>query len=317
MAVHGNLINGEWVTGADVNRDVNPSNLQEVVGAYDDAEATYRRILGGLPLVRAWRGLASVHRVRGRYADAMRILDEAFADERLMGQKLSPPLDSRSATGAPMRAPGRLGGAPAIVVARPTLYRSLVIAASIPLDAALEDWRATRRDIQRVAFAFVVLLLAAGAFIREQMSRLARARGEILLAKATLEQALGAMGDGFLLCDANDRVLAWNRRYLEIFPWVRDLIAPGVPFRELAEAVAPAMVPDGNEADRAAWVERRMAIHTSGNGMYEQELAHGMVIHAIERRSNQGLSQNPIREEVRIGDPDALLSTCAEHLQEA
>ncbi len=39
MAVHGNLINGEWVGGADVNRDVNPSNLQEVVGEYARADA--------------------------------------------------------------------------------------------------------------------------------------------------------------------------------------------------------------------------------------------------------------------------------------
>ena len=39
MAVHGNLINGEWVAGADVNRDVNPSNVQEVVGEYARADA--------------------------------------------------------------------------------------------------------------------------------------------------------------------------------------------------------------------------------------------------------------------------------------
>ena len=65
-------------------------DLQEVVGAYDDAEATYHRVLEVQPLVRAWRGLASVHRVRGRYADAMRILDEAFADERLKGRDLRP-----------------------------------------------------------------------------------------------------------------------------------------------------------------------------------------------------------------------------------
>ena len=39
MALHGNLINGEWITGADVNRDVNPSNLQEVVGEYARGDA--------------------------------------------------------------------------------------------------------------------------------------------------------------------------------------------------------------------------------------------------------------------------------------
>ena len=54
MAVHGNLINGEWVTGADVNRDVNPSNLQEVVGEYARADAAQAQAAiaaprGGLP----------------------------------------------------------------------------------------------------------------------------------------------------------------------------------------------------------------------------------------------------------------------------
>lgn len=34
MSRHGNLINGEWLKGSDVNRGVNPSNVQEVVGEY-------------------------------------------------------------------------------------------------------------------------------------------------------------------------------------------------------------------------------------------------------------------------------------------
>jgi class 3 adenylate cyclase/tetratricopeptide (TPR) repeat protein len=66
------------------------ADLQEVVGAYDDAEAAYRSVLDMGADVDAWRGLASVQRVRGRYADAMRTLDEAFADPRLRGQDLRP-----------------------------------------------------------------------------------------------------------------------------------------------------------------------------------------------------------------------------------
>jgi len=62
----------------------------------------------------------------------------------------------------------------------------------------------------------------------------------------------------------------------------------GVPFRELAAAIAPALLPEGTEAERQAWLERRMTIHDSGNGMYEQELSHGMVVHAIERRTPDG-----------------------------
>ncbi|HUG22836.1 hybrid sensor histidine kinase/response regulator [Piscinibacter sp.] len=209
-------------------------------------------------------------------------------DERLMGNRLAPPLDRQLATGTAYRAPSRLAGVPAIVVSRPTLYRPVLIAASIPLDEALATWREERRSIVRVAAAFVAMFLACGGLIHWHMARLARARGEIGRAKLTLDQALESMADGFLLCDAQDRVVAWNRRYLEIFPWLREVMAGGVPFRRLAETVATAMVPEGTPADRRAWVERRLAIHNSGNGMYEQELTHGMVIHAIERRTPEG-----------------------------
>jgi aldehyde dehydrogenase (NAD+) len=38
VALHANLINGEWVAGADVNQDINPSNVHEVVGEYTRAD---------------------------------------------------------------------------------------------------------------------------------------------------------------------------------------------------------------------------------------------------------------------------------------
>ncbi|HEX6703243.1 MAG TPA: ATP-binding protein [Albitalea sp.] len=249
-------------------------------------------VVGEVPVSLLGTILSQAIEIRGMVVTFERedgqLLTSVPPDERMMGQKLAPPLDPRRATGEPVRAPGRLGGLPAIVVARPTLYRSVMIAASIPMQAALADWRSDRADIWRVAAAFIAMFLAAGGFIHWQMSRLARARTEVDRAKATLDQALEAMADGFLLCDAQDRVVAWNRRYLEIFPWLREVITAGAPFRELATAIAPALLPDSSEAERQAWVERRMAIHASGNGMYEQELAHGMVVHAIERRTPDG-----------------------------
>jgi len=248
--------------------------------------------VGEVPVSLIATVLAQAVEVRGLAATFEREDGQLIAsvppDERLMGQKLVPALDSRNANGAPMRMGSRLSSEPAIVVARPTLYRSLLIAASIPIDAALQEWRNDRRDVMRVAAAFIAMIIAAGALSHWHWARLARARSEVSAAKATLDQALGSMGDGFLLCDSQDRIVAWNKRYVEIFPWVKDEIAPGLPFRRLAELVAPAMTPDGDDDDRSAWVDRRMAIHGSGNGMYEQELAHGMVVHAIERRTPEG-----------------------------
>ncbi len=209
-------------------------------------------------------------------------------DERLMGQKLPQALDIRQANGRPMRGPGRLGGGESIVVARPTLYRSLLVAASIPLDAALAVWRTDLEKLVLATVGFTLMFLAAGTFIHWHMARLARARSEIAQAKRTLDQALASMADGFLLCDAQDRVVVWNKRYVDIFPWVRDEIAAELPFRRLAELAAPHMLPEGTEPEREAWIERRMALHNSGHGMYDLELASGMVVHAIERRTPDG-----------------------------
>ena len=43
MGLYRNFIDGEWVEGADVNRDVNPSNLDDVVGEYARGDAVQAR----------------------------------------------------------------------------------------------------------------------------------------------------------------------------------------------------------------------------------------------------------------------------------
>lgn len=91
--------------------------------------------------------------------------------EHLLDRKISPPLNEGVALGEAQRAPSRLGGAPAIVVARPTIYRSLFVAASVPLDSALSGWLDDRRDIIRASGLFIVMLLAFGAVGELRQSR--------------------------------------------------------------------------------------------------------------------------------------------------
>ena len=205
-----------------------------------------------------------------------------------LGTLLSPPLDAGFASGEAHRVAGRLDGSDSIVVARPTLYRTVLIAASVPVDKVLADWRVRERRIVLAAAVFVSVLLLAGAALHWQVHRLALARHEIGRAKKTLDRALGAMADGFLLCDAADRVVAWNDRYLEMFPWLRGVIAQGVPFEALVDAAVVGAVPDGDAAQRTAWRETRLSLHRSGSGMCEMELANGTVIHVIERRTPDG-----------------------------
>src|SRR5687767_6205588 len=56
MAVHRNLVAGEWVEGKTVSRNVNPSNLADVVGEYTraDAEQTRQAIAAAHDAFPAW-----------------------------------------------------------------------------------------------------------------------------------------------------------------------------------------------------------------------------------------------------------------------
>ena len=221
--------------------------------------------------------------------DDGQLLASVPASDAQLGELLAAPLPVQALNGTPFHAAGRLDGSPSILAARPSLYRSVRISAAISRDAALADWRQDRKLILSAAAAFIAMLVAAGCATHWQLGRLARARLEIAKAKDIMDRALASMADGFLLCDAQDCVVAWNARYLEMFPWLRSVIGVGVSFESVVDSTAGAIVPDASGAvRRQAWCEMRLAQHRSGHGMFEQELADGSVIHVIERRTPDG-----------------------------
>lgn len=120
------------------------------------------------------------------------------------------------------------------------------------------------------------------------VSRIKATERELAQAKATLESALRSMADGFLLRDAQDCVVTWNPRYLEIYEHLRGVLAPGVHVTRLAEEAARAWLPEGSEADRTAWIAWRKSQAVNGNGRFEQELPAGRRILVSESRIPNG-----------------------------
>jgi signal transduction histidine kinase/AmiR/NasT family two-component response regulator len=217
-----------------------------------------------------------------------RLLASAPANNPLIGSRLQPPLMPAQLNGRVFSALGRLDGRPSLLAARPTLYAGLVVAVSLPLVDVLAPWKHDSARIVSVAAAFAALLLVVGGVSQWQFGRLLQARRALHQSHTTLNHALGAMADGFLLCDADDRVLRWNERYLELFPWLRPAIGVGVPYRKLAETAAPVVVPHGSPAERAAWIEMRIELHRTALRAWEQDLGGGFFISGVERRTPDG-----------------------------
>jgi signal transduction histidine kinase/CheY-like chemotaxis protein len=208
-------------------------------------------------------------------------------DARL-GSRLAPPLSAAQAVGKAQDGPGRLQDEASLVAARPLLYQGLLVSAGLSREAALQEGALTRQLVVAVAWLFSLALLGAAVATDRYLLGLARARAETQRTKDTLERALVAMGDGFLLCDAGDRVVVWNQRYEDLFPWLKPVLAPGVDFERLALTGVLALMPDASQADQQGWVQMRLAVHRQREGGYEQELPDGRVIHAVERRTPDG-----------------------------
>ena len=115
------------------------------------------------------------------------------------------------------RLPARLTGEDALVVKRPTLYRDVLVAASIPVAAALQSWRVERNFIVGVALVFAAMILAASGFALWYLNRLAQARRALAESKAEIEQLaffdpLSGLPNRRLLMDRLQHALATSAR---------------------------------------------------------------------------------------------------------
>ncbi len=207
-------------------------------------------------------------------------------DDRLLGTTLHtadlPPV------GQVVHGASRIDGAPALVVSRNTLYQQVRLSSSQSLDAVLAGWRRDAIAIAVVAAGICLLIGGIAGLMHRHARALQRAVDEAQQARRLLDQALASMADSFLLCDADDRVVAWNERYVETFPWLRDVIHVGLPFEALARTAARVLYPQASDAELEAYVAQRLERHRRGEGASLQDLGSGIVVETLERRTRDG-----------------------------
>jgi signal transduction histidine kinase len=203
-------------------------------------------------------------------------------------RRLAPSLAFGHRDGVARLLSGRIDGAPSIVAARSLLHKGLLVTVSIPMSVVLSGWQEDRQRIWTVAAVLGLAILATAAALHFYVRRLHTAREAIAEAKTWLDQALASIRDGLLLCDAGDRVVAWNQRYLDFYPWLASLIRPGVQYETLVQRSVDEMFAERSLDEREELVRARLAAHRKDFSEFEHPVRPDLVIRTTESSTPAG-----------------------------
>ena len=106
--------------------------------------------------------------------------------------------------------------------------------------------------------------------------------------RSRLMHALDVMADGFALYDANDRMVLYNRKYLDYSPFAADVIMPGAEKEEILRqsTARGAFVLNGMTQEQ--YVKWRLDKHRNPIEPYQVQLSDGRWLLITEKRTNDG-----------------------------
>jgi PAS domain S-box-containing protein len=143
------------------------------------------------------------------------------------------------------------------------------------VDAAYADFDSDRAMLERS--------------LELSVSELLEARDKATQAQTRLTDAIESISEGFSLYDANDKLVIYNRRYLDMHGTASvDVVKQGVSFETiLRNAAASGEIRDA-EGCGEAWVANRLAQHRDPKGTHLQRRSDGRWIQINERKTNDG-----------------------------
>ncbi len=109
------------------------------------------------------------------------------------------------------------------------------------------------------------------------------------LAQRRLSNGIDALDDGFVMFDADDRLVACNAKYREIYDFSADLVKPGTRFEDIVSHGMKREFIDGRNGAQAITPAERAAARRDSEAIdIEQHLLNGRVIKVSDRRMRDG-----------------------------
>ncbi len=123
---------------------------------------------------------------------------------------------------------------------------------------------------------------------KQKAAELEAISSEAIAARQRMIEAIESLEEGFVLYDAEDRLVMCNTRYKEFYREGAALLVPGHRFEDIVrDSLAHGQPPEamGHEEE---WLAERMAAHRSGGVIAEQKLLDGRTVRISEQRTPTG-----------------------------
>ncbi len=191
--------------------------------------------------------------------------------------------------GGLLRVAGRFDATQEVMLSiRPTLYPAMLVGASLREEVALGPWRQDARRAVIVSGGFALLVVALAGAVLIGLRQRDRADAERLRWRAMLENALESMEGGFVIWDADDRLVACNSRYRGMYSLSAPFIVTGAVFEDIMrEGTKAGQYPQAG-ADIDAFVADMKAWHRGNHPPLERLLPDGRWVLITERTTPDG-----------------------------
>ncbi|MCH9019543.1 MAG: PAS domain S-box protein [Proteobacteria bacterium] len=124
----------------------------------------------------------------------------------------------------------------------------------------------------------------AGSDITAEIAAIERAEQ----ARARLSDAIESISEGFVIWDAEDRLLLHNRRFHEIRPETVEILVPGVRFEDGMREMARRGIFEPKGEVLEAYLRQRLQRHREPGEPFEQSLKGDRWVQITEQRTSDG-----------------------------
>lgn len=108
------------------------------------------------------------------------------------------------------------------------------------------------------------------------------------VARQRLQEAVEAIGEGFALWDAQDRLVLCNARYHDFWQGLGSLVQPGVAYETLLREVARLGLIKQSRLDPEGWIAACIARHLDPVGPHTHAFADGRTVQVSTTRTRDG-----------------------------